>query len=455
MAESPALLFPATRIQPRPSCPKIKHLAQVPRYTTRVAESTRALFPTRLSARPTPCPTTSVQGSSDDRNTMTKKLPSFAASLTDDKQTGQQPVASSSKSAVKAPPEALEALLSSKSNPTRPPGSASASRKKPSQKDQGSSGDVLHHQPSKAPRPSHQEPRRTRDHVDSPHKARHTVPTDTTLADKKEGKPISLREQTSKPDKGKAGDPLERGGQECSRMCFGTLRCRPQEKDLGGNETEDPDRAKSAGASSKPDKGKGVDPLERDLERPGMFKDGLRNAQACNAFPYSAHTGQGWSRHSKEDIGSSLSTDLLPPKLMGRGTLLELSMVPGPCRPQSYLQRRDHGGLRRVARPLTQQGEEAVRWTSMENGKQAHSLVLHAASPTVISGTGRVRAAATFKPILQHQWRHELESRDLRAPGGIMKFFNANQMLVSNFLSAFGCIRAIGSIHHEGVKISC
>ncbi|KAF8486588.1 hypothetical protein JB92DRAFT_1515161 [Gautieria morchelliformis] len=64
-------------------------------------------------------------------NTMTKKLTSFAASLTDDKQTGQQPVALSSKSAVKAPPEALEALFSSKSNPTRLPGSASASREKP------------------------------------------------------------------------------------------------------------------------------------------------------------------------------------------------------------------------------------------------------------------------------------------------------------------------------------
>ncbi|KAF8506200.1 hypothetical protein JB92DRAFT_3098472 [Gautieria morchelliformis] len=240
-------------------------------------------YPTRLSARPTPCPTTSVQGSSDDRNTMTKKLTSFAASLTDDKQTGQQPVASSSKFSVKAPPEALEESHT-------------------------------HHQPSKAPRPSHQEPRRMRDLVDSPHKARPTVPTDTTLAGKKEGKPTSLREQTSKPDKGKGGDPLERGwpgmfkdglrnaqarnafphsahtGQGWSRHSKEDIgpslpprpappqdRCRPQEKDLGGNETEDQDRAKSAGASSKRDKGKGVDPLEGGW--PGMFKGGLRNAQ--------------------------------------------------------------------------------------------------------------------------------------------------------------------------------
>ncbi|KAF8508638.1 hypothetical protein JB92DRAFT_3144952 [Gautieria morchelliformis] len=126
-----------------------------------------------------------------------KVISKFAESLTDDKHTGQHPVASSSKSTVKAPPEALEALFSSKSNPTRPPGSASARHAKPFQKDQGTSVEVLHHHPSDTPRPSHQEPHRTRDHVDSPHP---TVPADTTLA-----------EQTSKPEKGKGVDPLERG----------------------------------------------------------------------------------------------------------------------------------------------------------------------------------------------------------------------------------------------------
>ncbi|KAF8531563.1 hypothetical protein JB92DRAFT_3138856 [Gautieria morchelliformis] len=120
-----------------------------------------------------------------------------AESLTDDKHTGQHPVALSSKSAVKAPPEALEALFSSKSNPTRPPGSTLARRAKPFQKDQGTSVEVLHHHPSDTAWPLPQEPHRTRDHVDSPHP---TVPADTTLT-----------EQTSKPEKGKGVDPLERG----------------------------------------------------------------------------------------------------------------------------------------------------------------------------------------------------------------------------------------------------
>ncbi|KAF8531555.1 hypothetical protein JB92DRAFT_30162 [Gautieria morchelliformis] len=280
----------------------MKDLSQLSRNSWNFLRGTCALYSSQLLARHTPSPTTSFQSSSDDHNTMMKKLASFAASLTEEKHTGQHPVASSSKSAVKAPPEALEALFSSKSNPTRPPGSASARRAKPS-KHKASLVDVLHHHPSKTPRPSHQEPRRTLDHVGSPHKKHPTVPTDTTIASKPEGKPTSLLEQTSKPDKGKGVDPLERGW---PRMF----------KDGLLNSQLTPPRHKT-----KPDKGKGVDPLERGWPR--MFQDGLLNAQHADV----ASKAEAPRHSPRSDGAGSLSAPVAQPSVRNQTAVEEPSVA--------------------------------------------------------------------------------------------------------------------------------
>ncbi|KAF8522045.1 hypothetical protein JB92DRAFT_2827701 [Gautieria morchelliformis] len=152
-------------------------------------------------------------------------LKQLQQSLTDNMHTGQHPVASSSKSAVKVPPEELEALFSSNLIPhgrlaaPRPDVQSLLRRIKDHRwkscvlfyygdLPQLTSSYDSHHHLSKTPRPSHQEPHRTRDHVDLPHP---TVPTDTTLMGKQERKPTLLLEQMSKPNKGKGMDPLERG----------------------------------------------------------------------------------------------------------------------------------------------------------------------------------------------------------------------------------------------------
>ncbi|KAF8532699.1 hypothetical protein JB92DRAFT_6218 [Gautieria morchelliformis] len=231
----------------------MKNTAQGPRHTMRAVGGTRGLIPSRLLASPTQSPTPSVPGASDVPNTMTNTQTSLPESLNHDNQTGQ-PVASSSKSAEKVSAVSKEA---SASISRTPPGSASARRENPSKKGQGpqeighSSGHAHHQHPSR-PQHSHQAPRRTRDHIDSPQQTGPTVPTDT----KKE---------------------IWAGASDM--------------------ETEETDPAKLAGASPKPDEGQTVNPLEREGE--GKFKGGLLNAQHVEVASKAEAT-----RHSPRGAGS-------------------------------------------------------------------------------------------------------------------------------------------------------
>ncbi|KAF8532733.1 hypothetical protein JB92DRAFT_10551 [Gautieria morchelliformis] len=111
---------------------------------------------------------------------------------------------------------------------------------------------------------------------------------------------------SSKPDEGKALDPVEKRGQ--GKFKDGPVNAQPapprhktdgdvKKKLLGADMTEGTDRARSAGASSQPDEGKGLDPLEREGE--GKFKGGLLNAQHVEVASKAEAT-----RHSPRGAGS-------------------------------------------------------------------------------------------------------------------------------------------------------
>ncbi|KAF8532712.1 hypothetical protein JB92DRAFT_3103479 [Gautieria morchelliformis] len=267
----------------------------------RAVGGTRGLIPSRLLASPTQSPTPSVPGASDVPNTMTNTQTSLPESLNHDNQTGQQPVASSSKSAEKVSAVSKQA---SASISRTPPGSASARRENPSKKGQGPQG--IGHSSGHAQygvslwRFTSAHMFDARSHrlapTNRPYRANRHQERDRAGAsdmETEETDPAKLAGASPKPDEGQTVNPLEREGP-------GTFKdglVNAQKKLLGADMTEGTDRARSAGASSQPDEGKGLDPLEREGE--GKFKGGLLNAQHVEVASKAEAT-----RHSPRGAGS-------------------------------------------------------------------------------------------------------------------------------------------------------